>query len=628
MSITSMSARANMAQKLSIPQLQQAIQDGVIPPYVGVPLLQDKVKQQKEAMSAAVQQKMPSVAQQVMAEAQQAEQGVQSLPTNLPAEMAGGGIVAFAEGGMYDDDEDSYENRMDAAREADLDAAMQEALDAREEMGLMPEQKGASDSYQAVRATPNGGEFEALALEKNKSHGVDERLLKHVMHKETGGMKDREHAVSKAGAQGVMQLMPGTAKDLGVKDPFNASQNIEGGIKYLAQLERKYKDPKLAAMAYNWGPGNVDKWLMAGADTSKLPRETQGYVQGLAKGGEVQHFDGTDGSLVYNPETGMMEEEVKREGFGTKLGRLIGYGEGLNAGENMPGMGKAKEQVAELLAKRNGTPTAPKAEPVKEKTPSANEGLSQDSGLNARIDKMLAGTSANAPVVPPATPPATAMATAPAAPSKFEELFAKREENLAKQKEQDKYMALLSAGLGMMGGTSPFAAANIGAGAQQGVQALLHSNAARTAEENAILSGRLGLEKINAAKEQALQSQALREKIFGAQNARLTEQGKEQAAARTERLSQAQMKEIQDSLENRATFLSKNAMKAAESIFDPVKKQQFLDDLERKISQDKIYRELHKQRWGYYPGNDENLNASQSKGGYDYSKADSILGGK
>lgn len=82
------------------------------------------------------------------------------------------------------------------------------------------------------------------------------------------------YAVSKAGAQGVFQLMPGTAKELGVTDPFDVAQNISGGISYMGQQLNRFKDPAMALAAYNAGPQRV---INAGG----IPNiaETQDYVK-------------------------------------------------------------------------------------------------------------------------------------------------------------------------------------------------------------------------------------------------------------------------------------------------------------------------------------------------------------
>jgi soluble lytic murein transglycosylase-like protein len=102
--------------------------------------------------------------------------------------------------------------------------------------------------------------------------GVDEALLRAVIHAESAF---NPRALSVAGAQGLMQLIPGTARDMGVLDAFDANQNIRGGARYLALLLRNFNgNERLAAAAYNAGPGAVQKY-------NGVPPydETQVYVE-------------------------------------------------------------------------------------------------------------------------------------------------------------------------------------------------------------------------------------------------------------------------------------------------------------------------------------------------------------
>jgi len=89
-------------------------------------------------------------------------------------------------------------------------------------------------------------------------YNVDADLLASVVRAESAG---HSRAVSRAGAQGLMQLMPGTATDLGVADSFAPGQNIQGGTAYLDWLLKRYKDNlQFALAAYNAGPAAVDRW--------------------------------------------------------------------------------------------------------------------------------------------------------------------------------------------------------------------------------------------------------------------------------------------------------------------------------------------------------------------------------
>jgi soluble lytic murein transglycosylase-like protein len=128
----------------------------------------------------------------------------------------------------------------------------------------------------AATVTPqNPGQVPAdilpLIQQAAQANGVDAALVAAVARAESGF---NPSAGSPAGAQGLMQLMPGTARGLGVTDPFDAAQSANGGAKYLrAQLDR-FGDPSLALAAYNAGPGAVTKY-------GGVPpyQETQTYVQ-------------------------------------------------------------------------------------------------------------------------------------------------------------------------------------------------------------------------------------------------------------------------------------------------------------------------------------------------------------
>ncbi|MEZ5586258.1 MAG: PLxRFG domain-containing protein [Sedimenticolaceae bacterium] len=123
-------------------------------------------------------------------------------------------------------------------------------------------------------AGPVPDDLRALARQIAEEEGIDPELFERQVQQESAF---NPQAVSHAGAQGLAQLMPGTAEELGVIDPFDPEQNLRGGARYMRQqLDRFNNDPRLALAAYNAGPGRVQR---SGLDMKRLPSETQDYVR-------------------------------------------------------------------------------------------------------------------------------------------------------------------------------------------------------------------------------------------------------------------------------------------------------------------------------------------------------------
>jgi len=445
-----LSRKAEMADAIA---RQNALQNaGQTPPTV---------VEQLVAKNAQAEHPMPEQMPQQMAQAPE-ETGVGQLPIPNRA-YAGGGIIAFADGGLSDDEEDDRTEmamaKHAASRMDDLVSGIKKVPSKISSfIDNIPKSYEATKTEISNMIMPKSGnhQYEEMALAEAKRQGVDPKLALHVLYKETGGHKDPANAKSHAGAVGPMQIMPKTAKELGI-DPHDPVQNIYGGIKYLAQLGPMFgNDPRLTAAAYNAGPGNVRKY--GGVPNFK---ETQNYVRGLAEGGEVKHYaagDVVEGN--YNPyalegDIGASAQDYDKTDYGIQT-----------AIRN------------ELMGIKPTTP------PKKAGTNKGQPSIDKNAVMDQYLNEFLANQK---PPTQPVTSPQKA-----AEESYFDKMMAQSQEERKRINEsakEDKNLALLAAGLGMMGGTSPYAFANIGQGGLQGIQALAASKTRRAAELTALNKG-------------------------------------------------------------------------------------------------------------------------------------------
>lgn len=140
-----------------------------------------------------------------------------------------------------------------------------------------------SNKVKATNKDKNINERIESAIEKSaKKYGVDQNLIRAIIKVESNF---NPNSVSRAGAKGLMQLMPFNCTDLGIKDPFNIEQNIDGGTRHIKEyLKMHGGNVQMALMAYNGGPGRMaSRGVNSINDLYKMPKETQNYVEKVMK---------------------------------------------------------------------------------------------------------------------------------------------------------------------------------------------------------------------------------------------------------------------------------------------------------------------------------------------------------
>jgi hypothetical protein len=484
----------------------------------------DDVLAQAAPPQVAPQQVDPRLLQ-TQAMQQQAQQlpenqpGVAQLPSGMPQGMAAGGIVAFAEGGLnLDDDEDDREMaQLFPKQSGSRFAQFQELLAALPSTvaggirGLAD--KGATKYKEVMSGVPSSLGEMRKDISTATSGATDniEDFLSKIKHLESRGRSfDSKGNIltSPKGAQGSMQVMPKTQINpgFGVTPARDKSpEELERvGREYGIAMLNEFKDPKLAAMAYNWGPANVKKWLASDKSTP-IPKETSKYASHFAEGGAVkpeelgaklEAYDsgiaalqsavgsrgvragGADPQLVDALNSAISQRKALQKEYESSL---IDSGAGRPAIKYQSSLART-QPVAEPTVQRMSAqpamvaapvPVAPatneqilaatKAIPQYGVMPSNDELRNMDIGFGSGMFNPAA--NAMAPSEPAVAPKSKADLYAEA----LEADIKAQAERAAKEGNMTLAMSILQAGLGMMASKSPYAFGGIGEGGQQGV---------------------------------------------------------------------------------------------------------------------------------------------------------------
>jgi soluble lytic murein transglycosylase-like protein len=146
---------------------------------------------------------------------------------------------------------------------------------------VSPQEETGTVSDSDSNSSNDSHDFDVLIEQASSRYGVDPSLIRAVIKAESGF---NSKAVSGVGAQGLMQLMPSTARGLGVTDAFDPAQNINGGTRYLRHLLDRFNgNVDLALAGYNAGPGSVARYggVPPFTETQNYVRRVQGYMRQL-----------------------------------------------------------------------------------------------------------------------------------------------------------------------------------------------------------------------------------------------------------------------------------------------------------------------------------------------------------
>jgi hypothetical protein len=514
-------------------KMDKAVEEGDIPlaqKYAAELQQLTQIIQQQASTQETPSAPAPEGIQQLTPEAgqvAQAQPGIDTATSNLPTQtMAEGGIVGYAKGGSAKVMQDVDEEEALAAE----DQMYGSGIDNDFIQSIMPAAAGRSphpsaaisistDSEAPIKGVKGTHKYEADVIKEAKRIGLPPEIAVHSLYKETGNLKDPETARSRAGALGVMQLMPATAKELGV-NPLNPIENIQGGVGYLKKLYDKYQDPQLTLMAYNAGPGRVDRALKSARGIESLPHETLAYRK--AAGGVVGYSDGggidTIGAELDALRSG---EETLSKAAREGGSRRPADPEIIAAYENAKKERALKEKEYQDLLSKAGVdkPALMPQYSMQPKRPVPNPVVQAQSAVPPTPQAQPAPVAVAQPqVAPPQIQPQPSIAApavpapleaAPAPKSFMDQLAAEmmqdirsRKEDSKKTREQNNLLALMQAGLGMAASRNISPLGAIGEGGMQGVGALAQYRKQEGEEAKDIGAQQLGMYRFANTAEQ------------------------------------------------------------------------------------------------------------------------------
>lgn len=204
------------------------------------------------------------------------------IPTAHANDLAD--ALSFVRDSLGDDGIEGYEDYVDAQPDEALALILESDGTSPLPWENAPRSKNPPPFQTLGNERLNYAALSSIIAEASERTGLPAALIDAVIRTESGY---RTAAVSRTGAQGLMQLMPGTAADMGVRNPFDPRDNILGGAKYLRRMFDRFGSIRLAVAAYNAGPGNVRKH-------NGVPpfRETRRYVATVMRRYQQSRLDG------------------------------------------------------------------------------------------------------------------------------------------------------------------------------------------------------------------------------------------------------------------------------------------------------------------------------------------------